>query len=349
MICPDPAYRISAMQAYHHPALQPSAPNVIITPHFVRAAADFEDEEPVPSVPVMEMPVPVPTPPKAPAPADAEKKRRKAKKRDNNKDNRPPSRNATPALGESIRQHTSMPRIPKSKEAKTDLNKMAQNVTPSPHKRAAVIVKRDDKLLAQPERDEEDNTRAYFPIDFYIRSHTATKVHKPAQPLRAKDFAKSRFNIDSHVQVLIQDDKTSVRVSDSHATALTHRPSARSLGNRKTDSKANRTSGISVASTSTVQPETKEEAHLKTMRSLEGTRKVVERKKSRDVLSSIKRPAPSPPRPRSLQSQLEADKRKSKEEQRRSLGIERTLEDLREESPVKPLPDVEGELLQSWW
>lgn len=52
MIQPDPAYRISAMQAYHHPALQAPAPSVIITPHFVRAAATFEPEdEPLPVLP----------------------------------------------------------------------------------------------------------------------------------------------------------------------------------------------------------------------------------------------------------------------------------------------------------
>jgi protein-serine/threonine kinase len=48
MISPDPTARISALQTYHHPALQPQAPSIITTPHFVRTAASFIEDEPLP-------------------------------------------------------------------------------------------------------------------------------------------------------------------------------------------------------------------------------------------------------------------------------------------------------------
>ena len=97
-----------------------------------------------------------------------------------------------------------------------------------------------------------------------------------------------------------------------------------------------RNSNLSFASNSTVPPKNHQEAVLKTMRSLEGARRVERLKsKDRDVLGAIKRPAPSPPRPRSLDSQLETDSRKAKEDQRRSLGVEKRLMDVQEESPGK--------------
>lgn len=77
---------------------------------------------------------------------------------------------------------------------------------------------------------------------------------------------------------------------------------------------------------------------MRTMRSLEGTRRL-ERTQSRDVLGNIKRPAPSPPRPRSVEVEAVKDAMTSKEDPRRSLGIERTLAALKEESPAKlPVP-----------
>lgn len=69
----DPVKRYTAMEAYHHPSLRLTAPDVIITPHFVRAAASFDAPEPVPVKP-----------------------KKKA-----------PSGRSTPLpLGESIKQHT---------------------------------------------------------------------------------------------------------------------------------------------------------------------------------------------------------------------------------------------------
>lgn len=135
MINPDPAYRISAMEAYHHPALQPNAPNVIITPHFVRAAASFDvEEEPLPPPPAQTYVVAEDHHIQAKGDTAKEKeKKEKGKSKRKNKRYQsatshgpPPShphlhvRATTPALGESIKQHTSVSK-PKRDRSITDL------------------------------------------------------------------------------------------------------------------------------------------------------------------------------------------------------------------------------------
>ena len=139
MIHPDPSRRLTAMQAYHHRALQPSSPSIIITPHFVRAAAQMEDEEPLP-------------PPPALVPAMASQVRHdkakvvaEAKKKRKAKEAQP--RAATPtALGESIKQHTSVgkPRPRHSADAKSAGGK--ENATPSPQKNRLVIKKTREEM-----------------------------------------------------------------------------------------------------------------------------------------------------------------------------------------------------------
>ncbi len=81
-------------------------------------------------------------------------------------------------------------------------------------------------------------------------------------------------------------------------------------------------------------PKTKEEAALKTMRSLEGVRHSSQLEKAkgnhRDVLSAITRPAPDPPRPQSLNPAQ--DSTAKRDDQRRSLGLRQmALVEVREE------------------
>ena len=103
---------------------------------------------------------------------------------------------------------------------------------------------------------------------------------------------------------------------------------------------------MSLATSTSTAVYTKEEAVLKAMRTLEGVRRPKDKSASKDkrnVLGAISRPAPSPPRPRSLDSQVEVTESKRKDEQRRSLGIDRTLMDVVEESPVRKTTfEVEG-------
>jgi protein-serine/threonine kinase len=136
MIHPDPAYRISAMQAYHHPALHLEPPSEIITPHFVRAAATFEEEDPLPN--------------HAAERARQAREAKDAKKADEKKRRRrrkevevhvgaqgPRATTPTPtALGESIKQHTS---IGKPKVSKWDKGVAEENEMPSPSKAKMVI------------------------------------------------------------------------------------------------------------------------------------------------------------------------------------------------------------------
>lgn len=148
MICPDPAYRITAIQAYHHPALQPSAPSVIITPHFVRAAASFDIED-------------EPKPPLAQK-ADTEKKGKKC--RNKKKDAKDQSRASTPtALGESIKQHTSVSR-PKARQREGLQGVQWEERTPSPKKDSKLVIKwtsHEDLLAIADGEDKEsqDPTR----------------------------------------------------------------------------------------------------------------------------------------------------------------------------------------------
>jgi protein-serine/threonine kinase len=138
MICPDPAYRITAMQAYHHPSLQPTDSNIVLTPHFVRAAAEY---------------ISPPLVPDGTTAINDERKRRAKKTDKSNKENRAP----TPALGESIRQHTSMPML--RAEAKKDKGKQKEGKIPSPRKKS-IVIKSNQKLLERSVRgQDEDPTR----------------------------------------------------------------------------------------------------------------------------------------------------------------------------------------------
>ena len=153
MICPDPAYRMSAMQAYHHPSLQLAAPSVIITPHFVRAAAEFDYDEPVQAHGTVDG-----------GKNDGEKKKRRTKRKDaaaTNKENRPPSRASTPtALGESIKQHTNVSIAKPAESQKSGGRKgkgKVEDKTPSPQKKSkSNIVKREEGMLVQPARGKEE-------------------------------------------------------------------------------------------------------------------------------------------------------------------------------------------------
>ncbi|ORY31808.1 hypothetical protein BCR39DRAFT_80876 [Naematelia encephala] len=283
MVCPDPAYRISAMQAYHHPSLQPTTPNVIITPHFVRAAASFEesDEPPVPNVP--------PAPPKKDQVLDEGKKKRRTKTREHQ-----PVRTTTPtALGESIKQHTSVPRAKLEQHGKG-----AENAMPSPQQVIARSKKAEDMPLIKDGKEDMP---------------TPTKLGKTAQPLRVKELN------------LAADARIAPRTSQSQINSLSRPTSQASLAPTIT-TKDKRASMLSAASSSNLRGANKSDAVLKTMRSLEGTHLT-----KKDVLSAISRPAPEPPRPRSLDSAEKTEKAKEKRlEQRRSLGI---LPGLKEESP----------------
>ena len=136
MIQVDPAKRITAMQAYHHPSLQPTAPSVLVTPQFIRDAVSFETTEPVPVI--------VPVKDKE----NDDKPRRK--KKTTNKEGARSVTHALP-LGESINQHTSAPR-----------GKKGEKETPSPVKKGSrLVIKkiRSDDHLGVKGGDEEDITR----------------------------------------------------------------------------------------------------------------------------------------------------------------------------------------------
>lgn len=143
MVCPDPLRRITAMQAYHHPALQPAAPAVIITPHFVRAATNVE-EEPLPPIPYNDVEPQVP------------KKKVRVKK------DAVRPRSATPtALGESIKQHTSAGK-PKRK-AKGKGKEDVEPVEASPEKKGSKLVIKNHRehRYSETKVEEEDPTRTF--------------------------------------------------------------------------------------------------------------------------------------------------------------------------------------------
>ena len=178
---------------------------------------------------------------------------------------------------------------------------------------------------------------------------------KPAQELKSKELSYTcEFHAilhqfwaedavagkpaDSGVPVAVNEDKNELRDEVTN-TALEVKPSQLLHHNQSHRNLRQRDSNLSLATSTSTVVHTKEEAVLKAMRSLEGIRKTKEkhRSKDRDVLSAISRPAPSPPRPRSLDSQVSVDS--NKDEQRRSLGVERTLGDVPEEqSPGKTIP-----------
>lgn len=158
MVCPDPAYRITAMQAYHHPALQPAAPAVIITPHFVRAATAVDEEQP---------PIPYDEGKKPAGAAAGKQKTKKSKVRELASG----ARSATPtALGESIKQHTSAP--PKKTKGKgkgkgkeQEQEQERDGPESSPTKKASKLVIKHTKELrysgvgAGAKVDQDDPTR----------------------------------------------------------------------------------------------------------------------------------------------------------------------------------------------
>lgn len=141
MICPDPAYRITAMQAYHHTALLLSAPSVIITPHFVRMATSFDPEdEPLPSVPKK-------------VSCEKKEKKRHTKRKEANRQ----SRASTPtALGESIKQHTSMSKLrPSIREGIKGLH--LPEAIPSPKRGQLVIKQTKDEQMSDGGREDKEN------------------------------------------------------------------------------------------------------------------------------------------------------------------------------------------------
>ncbi|WVQ65424.1 uncharacterized protein L199_003600 [Kwoniella botswanensis] len=318
MIQPDPAYRISAVQAYHHPALQPAPPSVIITPHFVRAAASFDGYD--------QAPIPVPSEyTEALAAAKTEKKKkRKAKKEGDthrhhkDKDTtRHSHRATTPALGESIKQHTSISKAKTHNKGDRADDKENVNVDAQRALNKLVIRKREEEI-----KDKEDDND----------DPTPTKVLKPAQPLRIKELS------------LIADKKVVPRTSNSNLTNLSRPTSSTSQNTTQgvlshaTSTSTMKDKRVSAISTTSTVPKSKEEAVLKTMKSLEGTRKLVHahtHDKAAEAIAAVKRHAPEPPRPKSLDSAVElkkADSVSRKEDERRSLGIERAvLVDVREE------------------
>ena len=142
MIHPDPSRRITAMQTYHHRALQPSSPSVIMTPHFVRTAASIDlSQDPLPARPEMHQ---VRDSQDSAKSGNGMEKRRKPKQ----------VRAATPtALGESIKQHTSV-------------QKPARGVE-NAEKGAGVVIKQSTRKLDVVKREEQEITRT-FPLDFAI-------------------------------------------------------------------------------------------------------------------------------------------------------------------------------------
>ncbi|WVQ96253.1 hypothetical protein IAU59_003357 [Kwoniella sp. CBS 9459] len=306
MICPDPAYRISAMQAYHHPALRIAAPSVIVTPHFVRAAASFDEyQEQLPQPPAEYAQASATVANGKPLASNEKRKKRRPKKDANAKDATKHShRSVTPALGESIKQHTSVgkPRPDKSgKEDKENRDSYRELVNSKLVIKSRQQDDRDDKC------EEEDPT--------------PTKMVKAAQPLRIKELS------------LIADKKVVPRTSNSQLTNLS-RPNSGASGNTADGAMLSHSSSMATlkdkrvsALSASSAPKSKEEAVLRTMRSLEGTRKLIhsqaeKKEKAAEALASVRRAAPEPPRPRSLDSAVEKSK---KEDERRSLGLDRAV------------------------
>ncbi|ODN74147.1 hypothetical protein L202_07598 [Cryptococcus amylolentus CBS 6039] len=290
MINPDPAYRITAMDAYHDEALQPSAPSVIVTPHFVRQAANFE-EEPLPAPPAEVV---------AKVKRDDEKKeKRKSKKKvkPTQASKEAHSRSVTPALGESIKQHTSISK-PRREVSGGKENERVH----------VEVEKKQSKLVIKKLRDEE-----YKDDKNVEEDPTPTKMSKPAQALKVKEHT------------VFTDKKVVPRTSNSQLTNLSRPNSAASGAKELSRATSSQTLKDKRASGQSFVSGNKEDAVLRTMRSLEGTRKLFtsqQKEKAQEALASIKRPAPSPPRPKSLDSAVEKEK---KIDERRSLGIDRAL------------------------
>jgi len=145
MVCPDPAFRITAMQAYHHPALQLPAPTVIITPHFVRAATTFDEyEQP-----------PIPYTDHAASGTGTGALPKKKKRVPKTKEAAP--RSATPtALGESIRQHTSTVK-PVAVKVKGKGKEKDREREESPKKGSKLVIKNTREQRYSDKRAIEDD------------------------------------------------------------------------------------------------------------------------------------------------------------------------------------------------
>ncbi|KAK8858890.1 hypothetical protein IAR55_003121 [Kwoniella newhampshirensis] len=326
MIQPDPTYRYTAMQAYHHSALQPSAPSVIVTPHFVRAAASFElSDEPVPHPPEEwnQASSTVGGGKTEVVPPEKEKKKKHKVKKDGTSHKEPYYRAATPtALGESIKQHTSGNKPNKEEKEKSAEHKENVGI------KTVEGTKKQSKLIIKTRADAEKDDKAVEQEDPTLTK--ATKMLKPAQPLRLKELAvaadKKITPRTSHSQLATLARSNSGASSTTFMTKeLSHTTSSSTLKDKR----------VSVLSSTSTVPKTKDEAVLKTMRSLEGTKKAhqyhqdhgqKEKEKVHDALAAVKRPAPEPPRPKSLDSAVEiTNSKEKKEEQRRSLGLERAV------------------------
>ncbi|WVF68723.1 hypothetical protein IAT40_003495 [Kwoniella sp. CBS 6097] len=306
MINPDPAYRISAIQAYHHPALQPEAPSVIITPHFVRAAATFEEyQDPVPQPPAEYAQAATAAGVGRASAGTEKRKKRKAKKDANGNDlTRHSHRSVTPALGESIKQHTSVGKPRRNKEGQDD----KENRESYQELAASKLV-----IKSRQPDDRDDKCEEEDP--------TPTKMVKAGQPLRIKEPS------------LVADKKVVPRTSNSQLTNLS-RPNSSASGNTANGAVISHSSSMATLKDKRVSalsagsaPKSKEEAVLRTMRSLEGTRKLIhthaeKKEKATEALAAVKRAAPEPPRARSLDSAVEKSK---KEDERRSLGLDRAV------------------------
>ncbi|WVQ84397.1 hypothetical protein IAT38_006549 [Cryptococcus sp. DSM 104549] len=334
MINPDPAHRITAMDAYHHQALQPSAPSVIITPHFIRAAASFDVvDEPVPAPEEFTQAVAAANAKQSVGEPEKDKKRKTKRKVKKDAGQTVSARASTPALGESIKQHTSAAKPKRAGEGPGDKENAQVYVGAGGDK--------GSKLVIKGKRNEEEREK-----DGEEEDPTPTKMTKPAQPLRIKELS------------FIADKKVVPRTSNSQLSSLS-RPGSAASGTSKDlsrttstqtlketstakelsrvtstqtlkDKRVSALSGTSVATsaTATAMPKTKEDAVLRTMRSLEGTRKhfsQAQKEKAQEALAAIRRPAPSPPRPKSLDSAVETAGRKDKVDERRSLGLDRAV------------------------
>ncbi|WVR06634.1 hypothetical protein IAU60_003666 [Kwoniella sp. DSM 27419] len=297
MLYADPTHRISAVGAYHHPALQPPAPDVIITPQFVREALSFDHYGQRVTVPATLTPAKV----------------ERVMKRKVRKEAQKPLKYNTPALGESIKQHTA---VSKSRlETANLVDKENRDGLEREIANSKLIIKQRQKADKVNRRNEQDIT--------------PTKTGKSAPTLRSKD----------HLQ--ITNKKAVPRTSDSSpgnlarpasstqyagvtgdsipaANVLSHSVSTSTLRHRRGD--------VSGASKTDKK---KEEVLLKTMKSLEGKRKVIHQssadRKAVEALAAVRRAAPEPPRAVSADLVTLSQGVRDPIDARRSLALERTL------------------------
>jgi serine/threonine protein kinase len=192
MVCPDPAFRITAMQAYHHPALQPAVQAVFVTPSFVREATHPDvEEDPLPPIPY-EQSRPHSHHTLAAgnshthtyAQGAGEEVKRKKIKVKKTKDRTTVNghhqstlgpRSATPtALGESIKQHTSAAKPKRDNDkvksghghgkgkGREDIENASNHNFDSPKKGSKLVIKNMNHRWSDVKADEEDPTRESF-------------------------------------------------------------------------------------------------------------------------------------------------------------------------------------------